>query len=124
MENKKEKRSKKEDFNLKSFMMSEAYQEVKERLGKAVNHNSQLFNVGNRDRHIKVHSNLVVSCIPTFTKTKEDRNALKKAKYQWKLDLGTKEPKREEVGRRFLSNEMPNWNIKFKYSSVKELQRN
>ncbi len=124
MENKKEKKSKKEDFNLKAFMMSEAYQEVKERLGKAINHNSQLFNVGNRDRHVKVQSNLVGSYTPTFTKTKAEKSELKKAKYQWKMDLGTKESKREEIGRRFLNVEMPNWNIKFAYLNVKQLQRN
>lgn len=123
MENKKEKKSKKEDFNLKSFMMSEAYQEVKERLGKAVNHNSQLFNIGNRDRHVKVQSNLVGNYTPTFVKTKAEKNDLKKAKYQWKLDLGTKESKREEIGRRFLNVEIPNWNIKFGYLTVKELKR-
>jgi len=116
-------KNKKEDFNLKTFMMSEAYQEVKERLGKAVNHNSQLFNIGNREKSVRVNSNLIVRDIAALTKTKAEKNELKKSKYQWKLDLGTKESKREEIGRRFLANEMPNWNIKFKYSSVAELQK-
>jgi hypothetical protein len=123
MEKNKEKKSKKEDFNLKSFMMSEAYQEVKERLQKALNHNSVMFNAGNRDKHVKRQSNLLTSSTPTFTKTKAEKNDLKKAKYQWKLDLGTKEHKREEIGRRFLNVEMPNWNIKFSYLNVKQLQR-
>lgn len=116
-------KKKKEDFNLKSFLMSEAYQEVKERLQNAINFNSQMFNVGSRDKHVKRYSNILTSSTATFTKTKTEKNELKKAKYQWKMDLGKHESKREEIGRRFLNVEMPNWNIKFGYLTVKELQR-
>lgn len=103
--------------------MSEAYQEVKERLQNSININSMLYNIGNRDKSVRRSSNLLTSSIPTFTKTKAEKNELKKAKYQWKMDIGTKESKREEIGKRFLVNEMPNWNIKFKYSSVSELKK-
>ncbi len=82
-----------------------------------------MYNIGSRDKSVKRYTNILVPSVPTFTKTKAEKLELKKAKYQWKLDVGSKESKREEIGRRFLANEMPNWNIKFKYSSVAELKK-
>lgn len=94
------------DFNIKYFLMSEAYTQLRTKLHSEINTNSQSFNL-----KIPQPSNLLEPKPIGVGKTKAERDACKKAKYTFEAnpDKG-----RDEIVKELVNAPMPNWNVRFR----------
>lgn len=96
--------SKQVDTNVKLFMQTETYSQLRDALQNQINVNSQAFNL-----KIPQPSNLVEPTDHTKVKmTRVERDALKKAKYTFKAnpDKG-----RDEMVKELINAPAPNWNV-------------
>ena len=99
------------DLNVKQFMQSAKYEELRDQLSRELNHNSVFVNT-----FIRAGSNLIERHDIEFYKSKLEKQLLKDIKHNYKKNLNSpmQITEKNEFLTAFAACGIPNWNVKFK----------